>query len=392
MHAMQRIFKKIRLMETFLTAVIIIGVTTALFLYTSGYRLSKGKEKPLDLSKTGMISAKSIPDGASVYLDGKITTATNDTISGVKPGTHNLRIVKKGFVEWQKDIEVFEQLVTDMTAVLISQSPRLEPLTNTGAKYPVISHTLNKLAYFSSDDEKPGIRIIPLTGGNALNLFRSDSTIAIQDTKIIKYSQGKTIEWSPDEKQLLMEGANGVFYLIDLETNTAQTVTTQETIKQEWVDTLIKKRTDLIDKIELPETIRQIALSPKSMWSPDDKKFLYTTQVGDKLQYKVYNMEKPLPIGENSETLVFTTDINAVQPKISWYSDSFHLIMVEGNVEQEQKGVISLIRIDGSNKIEIYNNTLFSDMVYSVPGGDKVMILTSYKSNAQTNLYTVAIR
>lgn len=131
---MKKLFKRFRFLETFLTVIIIMGITTVLFLYTSGYRLSKGKEKPIDLSKTGMVSAKSIPDGASVYLDGKITTATNDTIPGVKPGIHNLRIVKKGFVEWQKDIEVFEQLVTDMTAVLVSQSPRLEPLTNTGGK------------------------------------------------------------------------------------------------------------------------------------------------------------------------------------------------------------------------------------------------------------------
>jgi hypothetical protein len=388
---MKKFFTKIRFLDTFLTAIIIVGITTLLFLYTSGYRLSKGKEKVVDLNKTGMISAKSIPDGASVYLDGKITTATNDTIAGVKPGIHTLKIVKKGFVEWQKDVEVFEQLVTDMTAVLVSQSPRLEPLTNTGAKFPAISFTLSKLAYFSSDDEKPGIWIIPLSGSNALNIFRSNSTIAIQDTKFTKYSEGKSIEWSPDEKQLLIEGSN-TFYLVDLETNTAQSIASANLTRQAWVDTLTKKRTDLIDKVELPENIRQLALSPKTVWSPDDKKFLYTVQVGNNLEYRVYNMEKPLPVGEKPETLAFTTNVSDVQPKISWYSDSFHLIMVEGDTAKEQKGIISLLRIDGSNKIEIYNNTLFSDMVYSVPGGDKVIILTSYKSNLQTNLYTIAIR
>jgi len=388
---MIRLFRKIRLMETFLTGVIIVGVTTILFLYTSGYRLNKGKEKPIDLNKTGMVSAKSIPDGATVYLDGKLTTATNDTIPGVTPGIHNLKIVKKGFVEWQKDIEVFEQLVTDMTAVLISQSPRLEPLTNTGAKFPAISHTLTKLAYFSNDDEKPGIWIIPLSGSNALNIFRSNSTIAIQDTKYTKYSLGKSIQWSPDEKQLLIEGLNS-WYLVDLDTNTAQSIASPNATRTSWEDILIKKRTELISKQELPENIKQLAVSPKTMWSPDDKKFLYTVQNGTQLEYKVYNMEKPLPVGEKSESLVFITNINDRQPKISWYSDSFHFILVEGDVEKDQKGTISLIRIDGSNKIEIYNNTLFSDTVYSVPGGDKVIMVTSYKSDGQTNLYTIAIR
>jgi hypothetical protein len=388
---MKRLFRKIRLMETFLTGVIIVGVTTVLFLYTSGYRLNKGKEKPIDLNKTGMVSAKSIPDGASVYLDGKLTTATNDTIPGVTPGVHNLKIIKKGFVEWQKDIEVFEQLVTDMTAVLISQSPRLEPLTNTGAKFPAISHTLTKLAYFSNDDEKPGIWIIPLSGSNALNIFRSNSTIAIQDTKYTQYSLGKSIQWSPDEKQLLVEGISS-WYLVNLDTNTAQSIASPDAIRTTWTDTLTKKRTELISKQELPENIKQLAVSPKTMWSPDDKKFLYTVQNGTQLEYRVYNMEKPLPVGEKAESLVFTTNVNTRQPKISWYSDSFHFILVEGDVEKDQKGVISLIRIDGTNKIEIYNNTLFSDTVYSVPGGDKVIMVTSYKSDGQTNLYTIAIR
>lgn len=389
---MKKVFAKIRFLDTLLTGIIIIGITTLLFLYTSGYRLSKGKEKPVDLNTTGMVSAKSIPDGASVYIDGKLTTATNDTIAGVKPGIHTMKIVKKGFVDWQKDVEVFEQLVTDMTAVLVSQSPRLEPLTNTGAKFPAISHTLSKLAYFSGDDEKPGIWIIPLSGNNALNIFRSNSTIAIQDTKFTKYSAGTSIEWSPDEKQLLVGSDNNIFYLVDLETNTAQTIYSPDLTRQAWVNTLISKRTDLIAKVELPENMRQLALAPKTIWSPDDKKFLYTVQNGNNLEYRVYNMEKPLPIGEKPETLAFTTNVNDVQPKISWYSDSFHLITVEGDTLKDQRGTISLVRIDGSNKVEIYNNTLFSDMVYSVPGGDKVIILTSYKSNLQTNLYTVALR
>jgi hypothetical protein len=58
---MKKFFTKIRFLDTFLTAIIIVGITTLLFLYTSGYRLSKGKEKVVDLNKTGMISAKSIP-------------------------------------------------------------------------------------------------------------------------------------------------------------------------------------------------------------------------------------------------------------------------------------------------------------------------------------------
>lgn len=386
-------FKKLGYLETLLTFVIIGGITTVLYLYTSGYRLNKDDRGIIDVEKTGMIGVKSVPDRASVYLDGKLRTATDDTISGVTPGKHNIKIIKKGFLEWNKEIEVFEQLVTDITAVLISQSPRMDPLTNTGAKFPSVSPSLSKLAYFSFDTEKPGIWVIPLTGVN-LGLFRTNATIAIQDTKYTKYSDGQEIIWSPDEKQLLVKSSNDIFYLIDLDTNSAQTTFRSEEILAKWKEDLKEKRQDFINNsvFIVPDNIKEIGLSDGATWAPDEKKFLYTKENGNQLEYWVYNFEVPIPVGEKTESLVFTTEKDSAQPKINWYTDSFHLILVEGDVENEKKGVISLVRIDGSNKTEIYNNTLYSDTAFSVPGGDKVVILTSFKSGDQTDLYTVSIR
>ncbi|HOD01634.1 MAG TPA: PEGA domain-containing protein [bacterium] len=387
-------FKKLGYLETLLTFVILVGVTTLLYLYTSGYRMQKNEEKgSIDVEKTGMIGVKSIPDRASVYVDGVLVTATDDTIASVAPGKHNLKVVKKGFLEWEKDIEVYEQLVTDITAVLVSQSPKLEPLTNTGARAPSISASLSKLAYFSFDTEKPGIWVIPLTGVN-IGLFRTNPTIAVEDTKYTLYSEGEEIIWSPDEKNLLVRGKNDVYYLVDLDSKTAQTTLKYEDILKEWGDKQKEKRELTINNslTKIPEEIIKVALSDEAFWAPDEKKFLYTKQNGNKLEYRVYNFEVPLPVGEKTESLVMTTDIDSPQPKISWYTDSFHLILVEGDVEKEKKGIISLIRIDGSNKAEIYNNTLYSDRAFSTPGGDKIIILTSFKSGDQTDLYTVSIR
>ena len=387
-------FKKLGYVETLLTLLIIVGISTLLYLYTSGYRLSRDDEKgTLDVEKTGMIGVKSIPDRASVYIDGKIRTATDDTVAGITPGPHDLKIIKKGFNEWSKTIEVYEQLVTDITAVLISQSPRLEPLTNTGAKYPSVSPSLTKLAYFSTDSEKPGIWVIPLTGVN-LGLFRTNPTVIIEDTTYTTYSDGGEITWSPDEKSLLVKSLKDTFYLVNLDSKTAQTTLKSEEILEEWEEEQNEKRKLFIDNslVKIPEEIVDKALSNDAYWAPDEKKFLYTKQNGNKLEYWVYNFEIPLPIGEKTESLVMTTDIESPQPKINWYADSFHFVIVEGDIENEKKGTVSLIRIDGTNKTEIYNNTLYSDAAFSSPGGEKVMILTSFKSGEQTDLYTVSIR
>ena len=58
--------KKRTWFQSFLSFVIILGISSLLYLYTAGYRLTKKDNKQIDLTKTGMISAKSIPQGASV--------------------------------------------------------------------------------------------------------------------------------------------------------------------------------------------------------------------------------------------------------------------------------------------------------------------------------------
>lgn len=378
-------------LKSLLIATILLGTTAGLFLYASGYRISRNGTTLVDLTKTGMINAKSIPEGANVYVDGVLRTATDGTVAGIQPGAHNLSIVKNGFVTWNKGIEVFPELVTDITAILISQSPRLEPLTNTGANQPTISPTLTRLAFFSRDASAPGVWVIPLVG-EALSLFRSNPYVVLEDTPVNLFSQGKTVEWSPDEKSLLVEDQNGLFHTIDLESGAYETTDSPNLIKKDWQAKLVKDRTDFIEKLDIPENLRAVAVASDTVWAPDEKKFLYQVLVNGIIEYRVYNMEKPIPVGEKIETVAFTAKSTDPQPKVSWYADSFHLILTEGDIAKDHRGKISLLRIDGTNKTEIYDSTLYSDKVFSSPGGDKLVILTSFKSGEQTDLYTIGIR
>jgi hypothetical protein len=393
------------ILQSAITAIVLVGITAALYLYTSGYRLSKPGAKEnntgnqLQVKRTGMIGARSIPEGANVYLNDKLVTATDDTISNLRPGEkYKLTISKNGYFKWEKDVQVFPELVTDITAVLVSKTPRLEPLTNTGAKSPSMAPSLSKLAFFSQDPESPGIWVISLVGGG-LDLFKSNANSVLEDTIYNTFSKGKKIEWSPDEKQLLitvpevLEGTEqDSFYLVDIEAKTAESTESPELLKQSWLKKTVKLRQDIIKNIDVPANIREIALREDSKWSPDNKKFLYKVRKNGNFEYRVYNMEKPIPVGEETETLVFSLEINKPQPEINWYADSYHLVLAEGAINTTKRGKISLVRIDGTNKMEVYNNSLYDAAVFSSPGGDKLIISTSFTSDNQTNLYTLGIR
>lgn len=378
--------------QTFLSATILLGLTTVIFLYTSGYRLTRNQnDVNIDLKRTGLISAKSIPDGANVYINGVLYTATDATIPALDPGQYNLKIVKNGFVPWEKDVEVFAELVTDITAVLVSQTPRLEPLTNTGARVPVVSPTLSQLAYFSKDGQESGIWIIPLNKGG-ISLFRSAPYVAIEDTAQTIYSNGESIEWSPDEDMLLVKAQNENYFVVDINAKTTQSTTAPELLRASWEQEKTLKRKDFLKEVTVPQDIYDIAVNPNTIWAPDEKKFLYEIETDTTHEYRVYNLEKPLPIGEKVDNVVISVNKEDPKPILTWYADSFHLVMVEGDIEATKRGTISLIRIDGSNKTEIFNNNIYDENVYSTPGGDKLIFLTSFRSNEQTDLYTIGIR
>jgi len=317
------------------TISLIFLATTIVYLYTNGFRIHVTKEQVLDISKTGMVSARSIPESANVYLDGILITATNDTIPGIEPGTKTLKILKKGFVPWEKEIEIFQELVTDITAVLITQSPRIEPLTNTGALFPKISNSLTKLAYISKEETTKGINILNLSSG----FFSGNPTITIKDTNTIKLSEGTDLLWSYNENELLVKLPQEQWYLINLTDNSLTTVTNTQKVIQKWEEEFLQKRSDFIDKSKVSDDVKELAKSNNVLWSPDEKKFLATTEIQNQIIYKGHNLEDRLPVGEKQETEVIRVPKNQNQPKITSYADSYHLILVDDfNINNARKG------------------------------------------------------
>ncbi|PIR42922.1 hypothetical protein CO058_00160 [candidate division WWE3 bacterium CG_4_9_14_0_2_um_filter_35_11] len=396
-----------------ITVASLILITSGTVLYSEGWRINlSGESSKLTdgttsrVHKTGMIAVRSIPNGAKVYINDVLTTATDDTIASLVPGDYKVRVEHDGFESWEKTLTVYPELVTDITAVLVLQSPRLEPLTNADVKAFSQSSNQNNIAFLTKNHEEPGIWILPLTG-SPLNLFKSSSRLLIADNINASPSSGENVWWSYYDKEILVQMNTNGYLLYDISNQTSTksiptSITDVKAVFEKW-DTDWKSNflTDKIDNLtnskdqEVPKSILNKLKTEKSTWSPDDKKFFFVnTNESDnkKADIIIYNSESPLPIGE--KRLYNSIEVSDIKnTTIQWYSDSYHLILLEKSDSVDSNiYTISLIRIDGTNKTPIYTGELASNQAYATPSGDKIIVLTSLKENSQTNLYAIAIR
>jgi hypothetical protein len=92
-----------RFLFTLLTLLVIISIAGLAVFFAKGYRVSPSTGT---IAGTGIISVKSIPDQASVYLDGHLTSVTDGPINSLQPGEYSVKIAKEGYIPWEKKITV----------------------------------------------------------------------------------------------------------------------------------------------------------------------------------------------------------------------------------------------------------------------------------------------
>src|SRR6185369_17046014 len=97
-------------------------------------------------SPNGILVINSEPNGAQLYIDGVLKTATNATLS-VAPGDYNIEIRKDRFLTWSKRMTVQKEVVTQIDANLFPAAPSLTALTFSGVNNPTPSSDATRLAY-----------------------------------------------------------------------------------------------------------------------------------------------------------------------------------------------------------------------------------------------------
>jgi len=254
---------------------VIIGGTYFAIQLAKGYRPTLTG----NLQGTGLLAANSFPNGAQVYLNGKLATATDATVN-LDPGEYTIEIKKDGFSTWKKTLTIEKELVTQTNAVLFPAVPGFTPLTYTGAIHVSPSPDGQRLAFYvasASAQAKNGLYVLDLAD-NLLSVKKGPHQIS-QEARGFNLSQAIII-WSPDSAQLLLsfEGKN-----VMLDPNKMNTLTELQDVSyklprlfSEWEEELYKRERTSLAKF--PDEIQQIATESaiNVYFSPDEERVMYT--------------------------------------------------------------------------------------------------------------------
>lgn len=391
------------LLVIFFVLIFIIGTTVGITFFAKGYQIStKGR---ISFLATGIISATSKPKGASVYVDDKLLATTDNAIN-LPPGNYNIKIVKDGYLPWQKNIQVQKEIAYQTNTQLFRSSPDLKPLTVTGAINPTVSPD-GSLVVFSvasaSAAKTNGLYLIGLSD-NVVFLIKNEAKQLSSNLPNLDWSKF-TFTFSPNSKQILAHNTtNNSNYLIDLSTTTdfknLYDVTAKlSLIKEDWnlqEQQIIKTNLSLLPT-ELQPFI-STSSAKNTIFNIDNTMVLYLAQIDGTLKkdiitpppaqstqtqsrdikkdnYYVYDLK------DDTNFWLGTKDLYRPQ----WVANSNNLIFIE-----DQK--IQTIEYDNTNKQTLFAGNFNKDAVYPWLDGSKIITLIAPYNNAQENLYSITIK
>jgi len=382
--------KNIRPISVFGVLIALAAAALGVVLYAQGYRLDLTRGA---IDKTGIILAKSIPEGAKVWLDGKPITATNSPISNLKPGTYHLKLEKEGRFSWEKDVPVEEGLVTDITALLPPLSPSLTAATQNGVKLVTRAPSGRRAAFISPYPTGPAgkARVYTLNlSSPALGFLRTAPQEIAEENEEFPLSEATALRWSPNEDQILVSTETNHYLISASGRNGSPSVVPDITaLLEAWDIAVVEQRTALTRGSELDQELATEAAKPTTLWAPDERKFLYEKKLSpngdgaERRQFWLVDLSDPLPVGDEAHRLVWETESETL--KLFWLADSHHFVMVE-------EGIVSILDLDGSNKRDLFQGTIAEEIALSTTDLSKIIIVTSLAPEAPANLYAISLK
>lgn len=437
---------------TVVSALIIIGGAYAVIQYAKGnYRITNQGI----LREAGLLNANSFPTGAEVYIDGRLVTATDDTIY-LEPGEYQIEIIKDGFWPWRKNMTIERELVAQTNALLFPTTPSLTPLTFSGVERVWPSPDGQKLLYLTTtaaNATRNGLFVFEMTD-SFLSLQRGTRHLAEIPNSLDLYEA--EVIWSPDSNEIMiLTEQREILTTIDRKQNldTLPDIRfNRRQILSQWEEEMyLRERQTLA---EFPREIVQIATqSAQNVYiSPDRKRMFYTAteeltipdglvppiparstqpetrtiQSGSVYVYdreedknffisqERYGLEYPKKLlatdlyTKTQQSLVASpsaflnlqkdaTQSAQIAQNFNRYHTALHLNTFQWFPDSRHliyttETGIEIRGYDNTNRNTVYSGPFYQDFVYPWPDGRKALILTAFNPDLPMNLYAIELR
>lgn len=353
-------------------ALIIIVIGTAVAIrFAKGYRPSRQNI----VSGNGLLVANSNPTGAQIFVNGRFTSATSDTLY-LDPGTYDVEIKKDGFFTWAKKLTIDKEVVTQANGVLFPLAPRLTPLTFAGAQNVTPSPDGQRLAYYSasaSAETKNGWYLLELTD-SPLALQRGPKQIAESASDFMP--ENTQVVWSPNSSQILLISDQRAVLLDPsrlVRLNELPDVKLQlTTIFSQWEEEMYLRDRERLAKF--PAEIQAIATSSavNVYFSPDEKQILYTATSIFTLPENII----PAKPGSSSQKESRTTEIGGIYV---YDSEEDRQFLMGKDTSYEEFVALQSVKPTPAPKV---NSKTPVDPVVPTPVGPKHLLSTDLASPA----------
>ncbi len=378
--------------------------TYIISIFARGYQLDL-TGKPT-LNSTGIVSLSSKPKGASVYIDDRLITATDDTINLPPNQDYQIKIVKDGYLPWQKKYDIKKEIVYQTDTQLYRSVPDLKPITLSGAINPNSSPLGDKIVFAvasASAQKDNGLYLIDTSDINPINRGTPKQIASnFSQTNWLDF----TFEFSPNARQILAQSTSKkVNYLLSLDSGITQDKLLDVTAKL----SIIKEDWDNQNQIILNNRLAKIPKNIQPLISTQSAKHLIYSSSDEKILYlanKDGNLDNNYispPPAQSTQTQTRNIIANNYYVYDLLEDTNFYIgsqkditnpswIPFSNTIFYTQEDKIKIIEYDATNINTIFAGTFDKNHVFSWPDGNKLLVLTSAYSGAQNNLYSITIR
>lgn len=401
----------------------------------------------------GLLAATSDPQGAELLIDGRLVSATDDTLY-LEPDTYAVEIAKDGYSVWQKQVKVLPEVVTQANARLFPIAASLTPLTFAGVSNISPSPDGQKLIYYTASQsatQKNGLYLIELTS-NTFSLQRGPRQILQDDPR---YDiENADIIWSPDSSEILLITKQKEVLLTLDQVRTLDQVSDisfrKKQILSQWEEEMYLRERQYLSTFP-PQIIQVATQSAKNVYfSPNKKMLLYTATTSASLADSligpvpgastqtqvrtlkpgyiyVYDREEdrnfelgPEPTTESGAKALLATDLYRRDPQSfiaspsaftrlqasqsavladnyrryhsPLFANTFQWFPDSKHLLFVADNTVRVVEHDGTNNTSLYSGPFDNSFLYPWPDGNRVLITTSFSPTAAPNLYAIELR